>query len=145
MKRMKIREIVATEQASKGELDDRNTQFKKLRVKSGGRQKGTPNKTTAEMKAIMIAAMDMVGSDGKGTDGAIGYLAMIAWENREVFGKLLERMFPFVLTGKDGGPVQLEYRSKADVVQRMKERGLPIPPTLMQLTYAPRREDETSQ
>jgi hypothetical protein len=151
--RVKLKEIVKREAAKgstkpKGDIipdgDTRSTQFAKLRKKTGGRQKGTPNKTSAEMKHVLLAAMDMCGNDGEGTDGAIGYLAMIAWENREIFGKLIERLLPFVLTGKDGGPIQHEYTNKADIVQRMKERGLPIPESLM-LTYQPRQANETEQ
>jgi hypothetical protein len=144
MDRVKLREIVTREGMEAVPNDDRRTQFAKLRKKTGGRAKGTPNKSSAEMKAIMLAAMDMVGSDGQGTDGAIGYLAMIAWENRDIFGRMIEKLLPFVLTGKDGGPVQLQYSNKADVVQRMKERGLPIPKSLM-LSYDPRKPDETEQ
>jgi hypothetical protein len=93
--------------------------------------KGARNKVSVILKECMLAAMDMVGQDGKGKHEATGYLAWLAREKPEIFGRLLEKLLPFTLTGAGGGPVQLQYSNTADVIQRMKERNLPIPKSLM--------------
>lgn len=95
------------------------------------RAPGSRNKTPTIVKEAMLTAMEMVGSNNKGKDGAAGYLAHLAWKKPEIFGRLLEKLLPFTLTGAGGGPVQLQYTNVADVIQRMKERNLPIPPSLM--------------
>lgn len=62
------------------------TQIKKGRGRIGGRQKGTPNKATTEIKAAVMAAFDKVG-------GA-KYLERIAEENPAVFCQLLAKILP---------------------------------------------------
>ena len=97
----------------------------------GGRQKGQQNKITTLLKEAITMAAEKVGSDNKGKDGLVGYLSWLSRKEPAVFGRLLEKLLPYQLTGKDGGPVQLEYKTKQELAQRMKERGLPVPPSLI--------------
>lgn len=109
------------------------------------RAPGTRNRTSTVLKECMIAAMDMVGSNNKGKDGATGYLAWLAHSKPEIFGRLLEKLLPFTLTGAGGGPVQLQYTNTAEVIQRMKERGLPIPLSLMAPANGEAAADEETE
>jgi hypothetical protein len=68
--------------------------------KTGGRQKGTPNKATAAVKEALTEAFDGLG----------GIPALIKWgrANATEFYKLWSRLLPQEVTGKDGGPIQIE-------------------------------------
>lgn len=107
------------------------TPLPKHHEKKGGRQKGTPNKVTVILKDGIMTAMDQVGYDTKGRDGVVGFLKRMAIRKPEQFMRLVEKLLPYQLTGKDGGPMQLVHQTKEELVQRMKERGLPVPQSLM--------------
>ena len=137
-----MKRIRAAEQSKRKNLArefEEGTAFVKGGVKpaSSGRKKGTPNRTTRVLKELIFTAMDMVGSDGKGKDEAAGYLARVADAQPELFIPLLIKMLPYSLAGAGGGPVQIEYSSKEDIILRMKERGLPLPDNLLS---APKRK-----
>lgn len=73
------------------------------RPKTGGRKKGTPNRTTALLKdAILVAA----GKAG-GPDGLVGYLTAQAGLNPGPFMALLGKVLPLQIAGegKDGALV----------------------------------------
>jgi hypothetical protein len=55
-------------------------------AKRGVRKPGTLHKATQRMRDIMEAAAAAVGRDGKGQDGALGYLISMAKRFPEVFG-----------------------------------------------------------
>lgn len=78
------------------------------RQKTGGRQKGTPNKTTAALKDAIITAAELVGKDGVGTDGLVGYLQHVASTDVKAFSGLLGKVLPMQLTGEDGGAITVE-------------------------------------
>lgn len=63
----------------------------------GGRKAGTPNKFSGDVKAMILAALDTVGSDK--------YLARQANKNPAAFLSLIGRLLPTQMTGKDGGPI----------------------------------------
>jgi hypothetical protein len=71
----------------------------------GGRQKGTPNKTTAALKDAILTAAELCGADGKGKDGTVGYLTYVAKTDVKAFAGLLGKVLPLQLAGKDGEPV----------------------------------------
>lgn len=73
-----------------------------LGVKTGGRQKGTPNKFTGELRAAILGALEDVGGQR--------YLVKIAKENPAVFCALLGKVLPMQLTGPDGGPMEISWR-----------------------------------
>lgn len=107
--------------------------FQKGQPKIGGRKAGTKNKMTVLLKDAIIRAAEAEGSNSKGRDGLVGYLRTLARREPAVYGRLLEKLLPYQLTGKDGGPMQLEHRTKEQVLERFKERGLPIPASLMEM------------
>ena len=54
--------------------------------KFGGRKKGTPNKTTRDMKAAIIEAFEMAGG--------VDYLYMLANDEPRTFATLLAKVLP---------------------------------------------------
>jgi hypothetical protein len=67
--------------------------------KTGGRQKGTPNKITANLKDAVLNAFSQVGGEN--------YLVKVAQDNPQVFCGLLGKVLPTQVTGDGGGPVRL--------------------------------------
>lgn len=64
----------------------------------GGRVKGTPNKTTGQVKEMILQALDKAG----GAD----YLYAQAAKNPTAFMTLIGKVLPLQLTGENGGPIQ---------------------------------------
>ena len=74
-------------------------------VKTGGRQKGTPNKTTALLKdAILQAATNAGGGE------LTNYLQVQAVENPGPFLSLLGKVLPTQLAGDPESPLELITR-----------------------------------
>lgn len=69
-------------------------------LKTGGRQKGTPNKLNAAIKDMIIQALDEAGG--------VDYLTKQATESPAAFLTLVGKVLPLQLTGEDGGPIQHE-------------------------------------
>jgi hypothetical protein len=67
--------------------------FKPGHKKLGGRKKGTPNALSADYKRAVLAAAYLVGRDGKGADGIVGYFKQLLIKCPEVGCMLLARMF----------------------------------------------------
>lgn len=65
--------------------------------KTGGRQKGSSNKLTADVKDMILAALDKAGG--------IEYLVTQARSNPSAFMTLIGKVLPMQLTGKDGAPL----------------------------------------
>ncbi len=74
-----------------------------LGVKTGGRQKGTPNKMTSMLKDAILQAAD----DAHG-EGLVGYLTVQAVDNPSAFMALLGKVLPLQLTGDEDNPVVLK-------------------------------------
>jgi hypothetical protein len=71
--------------------------------KTGGRQKGTPNKLTGNLKEQILEAATRAG------DGDIAnYLAVQARVNPGPFMSLLGKVLPMQVTGEDGESIKLE-------------------------------------
>ena len=70
--------------------------------KTGGRRKGTPNKLNADVKAMILGALDKAGG--------IDYLVKQAEQNPAAFMTLIGKILPLQVTGKDGGPLEHEHR-----------------------------------
>ncbi len=85
-----------------------------LGKKTGGRKKGTPNKTTALLKDAILTAATDAGKDG----GLVGYLTAQAVLNPGPFMALLGKVLPMQLTGEDGGAVRLETIQRTVVSPR---------------------------
>lgn len=71
----------------------------------GGRQKGTPNKTTKILKDAILQAAEEVGVDGEGGDGLVGYCKMVAVASPQAFCGLLGKVLPTQVTGDPDNPV----------------------------------------
>ncbi len=78
--------------------------------KTGGRQPGTPNRITADLRAMILEALDRVG----GQD----YFVQQATTNPKAFMSLLARLIPTQVTGKDDGPLFPEL-STQELEQRV--------------------------
>lgn len=67
-------------------------------IKTGGRKKGTPNKTTAELKAAILSAFTNAGGSA--------YLETIAKEQPAVFCTLLGKVLPLTVGGDPANPIK---------------------------------------
>lgn len=63
-----------------------------------GRPKGSQNKTTRDLREMILAALDKAGG--------VDYLAREATAEPVAFLALLAKILPTQLTGKDGGPIE---------------------------------------
>jgi hypothetical protein len=74
---------------------------KKLPPNAGkGRQKGVPNKMTAEVKQMILDALEQAGG--------VGYLAEKAETHPQAFMALIGKVLPLQLSGEDGGPIPFQ-------------------------------------
>lgn len=78
------------------------------REKTGGRQKGTPNKTTALLKDAILVAATKAGGDG----GLEAYLENQARVNPGPFMTLLGKVLPMQLA--HSGRIDLESKEQRD-------------------------------
>jgi hypothetical protein len=69
--------------------------------KIGGRVKGTPNKITAELKDMILQALDEAGG--------VEYLVSCAKKNPQAFLTLVGKVLPLQVTGKDGQDLKLTW------------------------------------
>lgn len=65
--------------------------------KTGGRQKGTPNKINAGLKESILAALDQVGG--------VAYLVEKAHSEPKAFMALLGRVLPMTIAGDPNAPL----------------------------------------
>lgn len=110
--------------------------FKPFKKGEGGRNKGIPNRTTRVLKELIILAAHKTGSDGKGKDGAIGYLSWLARREPAVFGNLLGKVLPLQLqmtTPTDPGDDTKGRYTSSELRDQLIARGLRVP-TLIDVT-----------
>lgn len=67
-------------------------------IKTGGRQKGSPNKLTKQLKDMILDALD--------ESGGVEYLKQTAIDHPTAFLTLVGKVLPLQVTGADGGPIQ---------------------------------------
>jgi len=77
------------------------------RKKTGGRKKGTPNKTTALLKDAVLKAAEAAGKE----DGLVGYLTSQAVLNPGPFMALLGKVLPLQVTGDPDNPVGVVFQT----------------------------------
>jgi hypothetical protein len=70
--------------------------------KSGGRKKGTPNKTTAVLKDAILMAAEQAGGD----TGLVGYLKKQADDCPQSFLPLLGKVLPLQIGGDPDNPLK---------------------------------------
>ena len=69
-------------------------------VKTGGRQKGTPNKVTKELKEMILEALDRAGG--------VDYLFERATDNPVAFLTLVGKVLPMTLAGDPNRPLLIQ-------------------------------------
>jgi hypothetical protein len=72
--------------------------------KTGGRTKGTPNKTTALLKDAILTAAEIAGDE----KGLVGYLTRQAGANPTAFLALLGKVLPMQIAGDPDSPLRIE-------------------------------------
>ena len=82
----------------------------------GGRQKGTPNKTTALLKDAILRAAEKAGEklDGSNEGGLVAYLSKQADAQPGAFMSLLGKVLPLQLAGDPENPLQHEHSLTTD-------------------------------
>ena len=75
-------------------------------IKTGGRQKGSLNKTTKELKDMILQALD--------ESGGVDYLKQTAIDHPTAFLTLIGKVLPLQVTGGDGGPLVVQVVKFAD-------------------------------
>lgn len=74
----------------------------KGKPKTGGRQKGTTNKLTGDVKAMVLEALDKAGG--------VNYLIGQASTNPNAFMALVGKVLPLTLAGDPANPLQAVSR-----------------------------------
>jgi hypothetical protein len=72
----------------------------------GGRQRGTPNKLTGDLRGMILGALEDAGGRA--------YLTHQAHENPVAFLSLIGKVLPLQVAGHDGGKLEVEFRWKDD-------------------------------
>ena len=67
-----------------------------------GRKKGVPNKVTADIKAMVLGALDRAGGEE--------YMLEQARNNPNAFLALVGKVLPTQITGPNDGPVQVDAK-----------------------------------
>lgn len=91
------------------------------RAKPRDRTNSTPGKATGNLQEAIIAAAEMIGRDGVGHEGLIGYCSHLAQEQPKAFAALLGRVLPMQVTGADGDPLELLFQQISGNSFRPKE------------------------
>lgn len=79
--------------------------------KTGGRTKGTPNKTTALLKDAILLAAENVGNELDPDKGLVAYLEKQAKQNPKAFMTLLGKILPMQIAGDTDNPVTFVYKT----------------------------------
>lgn len=80
--------------------------LKKGRKKTGGRQKGTPNKTPAILKELILGALDQVGGQE--------YFVKLANEQPVAFCGLIGKILPTQVNMQTGKDIQIVIQRPND-------------------------------
>ncbi len=111
--------------------EQRPGSFQKGHAKLGGRQPGTPNVMTKELKVAVIEAASRLGSDLRGRDGVEGYLMRLAKNDMKTFVMLLRAVLPLQIKEEirnrryySNEPVR--YPTTAEIREKMRQLGMPV-------------------
>lgn len=74
--------------------------------KTGGRQKGSQNKLTRQLKDMILEALD--------ESGGVEYLKQTAIDHPTAFLTLVGKVLPLQVTGDGGGPLVVQVVKFAD-------------------------------
>lgn len=108
-------------------LVENDSKVGESRPKTGGRKKGTPNKTTTALKDAILMAAEGVGEDGEGKGGLTGYLRGVAMKDTKAFCGLLGKVLPQTISGDPDSPLMTQEIGQgaaklAALVQAIAER-----------------------
>ena len=78
-----------------------------------GRKKGVPNKVTADIKAMVLGALDRAGGEE--------YMLEQARSNPNAFLTLVGKVLPTQITGPNDGPVQISVAETLRSADRLKK------------------------
>lgn len=84
-------------------------------LKTGGRQKGTPNKINAALKDMILGALSDVGGQE--------YLAIQARENPSAYMTLLGKVLPMQVAGVDGQAIHVVQEVRRTIVDPAHPNG----------------------
>lgn len=74
--------------------------------KTGGRQKGSPNKMTKQLKDTILQALD--------ESGGVEYLKQTAIDHPAAFLTLIGKVLPLQVTGEGGGALVVTWLDKPE-------------------------------
>lgn len=77
-----------------------------LGKKTGGRQKGSPNKVTKQLKDTILQALDEAGG--------VAYLKQTALDHPGAFLTLVGKVLPLQVTGEGGGALVVTWLDKPE-------------------------------
>ncbi len=95
----------------------------KGQAKTGGRRRGTPNRTTALLKDAVLRAADIQGnkrSEDKRYPGLEKYLVWLSAEYPAAFTSLLSKVLPLQIGGTtdgDGINIQIHFTDAPKVIE----------------------------
>jgi hypothetical protein len=118
--------------------------FKRGRRKSGGRQIGTPNRSTRLLREAVLLAAAAAGSE-KGRNGLFLYLKKVAKKQPSVFMPILARLLPLQVESQQTSKTEVTYRSVAEIRQELIKRGVPVDTIYPALTDETDKADKTDK
>lgn len=83
--------------------------------KTGGRQRGTPNKVSRDLKAAILEAAEQAG-ESFGPDGMVSYLKAQATLTPGPFMALLGKVLPTTLAGDASSPIEMVHKIERAIV-----------------------------
>jgi hypothetical protein len=92
-------------------------------TKTGGRKKGTPNKTSGLLKEAILLAAQEAGKKlhPNDDDGLVAYCRFLAMEHPTTFSNLLGRVLPMQVTGANGGPIEVNHKGLESLTDEQLE------------------------
>jgi hypothetical protein len=78
-------------------------------IKTGGRKAGTPNKVTADVKAMVLSALDQAGG--------VQYLLSQAHDNANAFMTLVGKVLPLTVAGDQDNPLNVVQRIERVIIK----------------------------
>jgi hypothetical protein len=118
--------------------------YRKGHKKIGGRKKGTPNRLTAEIKEMIIAAFTELGADGRGEEGLKGFIKKIGREDLKSSAMLLRAVLPMQVNASINASVNVKYKTLEEANEEARKLGLPERRVLELMDFR-RVEDEQDE